>query len=101
MTKNEHVTAAIDISPKEFVRLWNMILYNVKKIASSDAKALPCVVMSLEDSDSMSGKMAFVIERLNCDNSVWSSVGAWYELSIDVSEGIINVSLTNRKEVLV
>ena len=57
--------------------------------------------MSLEESDSMSGKMAFVIERLNRDNSVWSSVGAWYELSIDVSEGIINVLLTNRKEVLV
>lgn len=105
--KENNVQTAVNntipsITPREFVRLWNIIFNNVKKLVC-DINAFPCVVMSFENSESMSEKVNFVISRLNNDNNIWSSVGDGFLLSIEASGCVINVLLDRyeRKEVLV
>ena len=56
----------LQISPREFARLWSMLLTKVRT-AVKDARCLPTTILTMESGDEQAANTLFVMERLDSD----------------------------------
>ena len=62
----EKINKPSRIAPKEFTRLWNMLLIKSKK-EIAHGNTLPRTVLALEDEKSSLEIISFVVDRVNAD----------------------------------
>ena len=54
------------ISPREFARLWNMLLTKVRAVATN-ANNFPATILTMEQNDAQIANTLFVVDRLSSD----------------------------------
>lgn len=54
------------ISPREFARLWNMLLTKVRMVAKN-ANNFPATILTMEQNDAQIANTLFVVDRLSSD----------------------------------
>lgn len=54
------------ISPREFARLWNMLLTKVRMVAKN-ANIFPATILTMEQNDAQIANTLFVVDRLSSD----------------------------------
>ena len=54
------------ISPREFARLWNMLLTKVRVVAKN-ANNFPATILTMEQNDAQIANTLFVVDRLSSD----------------------------------
>ena len=89
------------ISPREFTRLWNLLLANTRK-GISGGHNLPKTILSIDKDGVDQYKLALVTARLNDDQEFTqefvSLLGKEIQLHLDDSEGDILVSIRYKNE---
>ena len=55
------------VSPKEFTRLWNLLLVKSKKVIAQGG-TFPITILALKEENDMLRKISFVVERVNADS---------------------------------
>ena len=90
-----------NISPREFTRLWNLLLANTRK-GISGGHDLPKTILSIDKDGVDKHKLALVIARLNDDQEFTQEFVSLLEkeiqLHLDDSEGDILISIRYKND---
>ena len=85
-----------NITPREFTRLWNLLLANTRK-GIGDGHNLPTTILSIDRDGVDQSKLVLVIARLNFDQEFLqefsSLLGKEIQLYLDDTEGGLLVSI--------
>ncbi len=63
----KQISKPSSLSPKEFTRLWNLLLKK-SKTAIAHGTDLPKTVLAFEDEKGLYEKLSFVVDRVNTDS---------------------------------
>lgn len=70
---NDITTANKPMTPREFVRTWNMLLTTTKKNVKN-GEQLPKVILTMDITDGLRKSLDFVIGRINSDKEFQQEV---------------------------
>lgn len=100
MTQTTTYRTATTISPKEFVRLWNLLHKKMVSCAAS-IEVLPTCILEMEYTTLLHNQLQFVVSRVNVDAEFFGDLPALLrklELVVTTESNTIYVMAKNEQE---